>query len=354
MNESSCTQSQLSAPFSSGYRMPAEWEKHDSVWLSWPYDTNTFKNIDKVEQTYVEIITALHTAEKINLLVLDETMKNRSIACLEKKRVDMSQVIFHLYDYADVWFRDYGPVFLVNRRSGKLSIVNWTFNAWGGKYDELLKDDSIPVMINRKLKLPLYSPDIVLEGGSIDVNGEGVLLTTKQCLLNKNRNSGLSLQEIESYLRQYLGAEKVIWLEGGIAGDDTDGHVDDVARFVNHNTVLAAWEEDENDANFDILRKNYKILSNSFTIKGEPLRVKKIPMPKKADSGEENLPASYVNFYIGNNVVLVPVFGQKSDKSALEIISGFFPEKSVEGIDCCDLVRGFGAIHCITQQQPSS
>ncbi|RMF97954.1 MAG: agmatine deiminase family protein, partial [Candidatus Schekmanbacteria bacterium] len=333
--------------------MPAEWERHEAVWLSWPYDESTFPDrIKEVENIYLKIISALHNGEKINLLVKDEEMKNRVEKTLLDYGINLYQVVFHIYDYADVWFRDYGPIFLVNKREKALSIVKWQFNAWGEKYEELIKDTNIPYLMNEKLNLPLYSPNIVLEGGSIDVNGEGVLLTTKQCLLNKNRNKKLKVEEIEYFLREYLGVRDIIWLEGGVDGDDTDGHIDDVARFVNENTVLACFEADENDVNYNVLKKNYEILLNYRTAEGKRLNVVKLPMPKPIEINGQRLPASYANFYIGNSAVLVPVFNQPTDTEAIEIIGAFFPERKIVAIDCNDLIVGFGAIHCITQQQP--
>lgn len=354
MNDLHYTEPQLITPFEMGYRMPAEWRKHDAVWLAWPYDRTTFPGrVEKVEKTYVEIISALHKGEKVNLLVLDKSMEQRAAKYLKENKTDMPQVVFHIYDYADVWFRDYGPLFIVNDKKNDLAMVQWKFNAWGGKYEELLKDAYVPLMINEKLNIPFYSPDIFLEGGSIDVNGEGILITTKQCLLNDNRNKELSAEEIESFLKGFTGAEEVIWLEGGIAGDDTDGHIDDVARFVNSDTVLAAWEKDTNDINYEVLQKNFEILTNFTSRDGNKLKVVKLPMPSGVENKGQSLPASYANFYIGNSAVLVPVFNRHSDETALSIISDFSPGRRIVGIDCTNLVFGFGAIHCITQQQPS-
>lgn len=334
-----------------GYRMPAEWERHDSTWLAWPHDTTTFPEIEKVEETYVQIIDSLHESESVNLLVKDIAMKAKAEELLNKKDVDVGKIHFTVFDYADVWIRDYGPVFVVNETEKKPAMLHWIFNAWGGKYEELMKDTRIPGMINKRMQLKYFKPGIVLEGGSIDVNGRGTLLTTEQCLLNKNRNPNLSKEEIEQYLKNYLGVSNIVWLKKGIAGDDTDGHVDDIARFVAPATVLCAYEDNENDENYPALKENYEILLDSRDQDGNNLKIIKLPMPGSV-GGEQRLPASYANFYVGNKVVLVPVFGHENDRRALKIIQGVFPDRKVVGIDCTSLVYGFGAIHCITQQQP--
>ena len=339
-------------PLRLGYHMPAEWERHDAIWLSWPYDRDSFPEIDRVEKAYVSLIKAIHNSETVNLLVTDETMKTRVVDLLKNAGVNLQLLRLHQIDYADVWFRDYGPTFVVNRASNKLAMVAWIFNAWGEKYTSLMKDSGIPCLINEDLKLECFQPGIVLEGGSIDVNGKGTVLTTEQCLLNRNRNPQLSRAEIESYLHEYLGTNKVIWLKEGIAGDDTDGHVDDVARFVGPNTVLCAYEEDVADENYGVLKENYEILCASLDQDGNELRVIKLPMPGFVGD-DERLPASYTNFYIGNSVVLVPTFGHKNDLKATRIIQEAIPDRRVVGINCRELVYGLGTIHCISQQQPA-
>jgi len=261
-------------------------------------------------------------------------------------------VSFQIVDYADVWFRDYGPTFVANRETGSLAMVHWIFNAWGEKYPELMRDTRIPLTMNRDMALPVFTPGIVMEGGSIEVNGRGTVITTEACLLNPNRNPDLSREDIEAYLEAYIGAGHVIWLKEGIAGDDTDGHIDDIARFVDPTTVLCALEENEDDVNYAPLKENYEILKRSTDQDGTPLTVIPLPMPG-AVGGEDRLPASYANFYIGNTIVLVPVFGHPNDEVALARIRQAFPDREVVGIDCTAMVPGFGAIHCISQQQPS-
>jgi agmatine deiminase len=335
-----------------GYHMPAEWERHDAVWLSWPYDLDSFPEIDKVEGSYVSIIKAVHESEFVNLLTRDELMQTRVADLLKGAGVNLRHLKFHLADYADVWFRDYGPTFVANRHEKRLAMVNWVFNAWGEKYPELMEDSRIPCVINDDLRLECFSPGMVLEGGSIDVNGQGTVITTEQCLLNRNRNPGLRREEIEAYLREYLGESNIIWLKQGISGDDTDGHVDDIARFVSPRTVLCAYEDEEDDENYEALKENYEILSSAGDQDGNPLVVTKLPMPGRI-GGSRRLPASYANFYIGNDVVLVPTFCSSNDKVALNIIQGAFPGRKVIGIDCREMVHGLGTVHCITQQQPA-
>ncbi|MBI5328232.1 MAG: agmatine deiminase family protein [Deltaproteobacteria bacterium] len=345
--------------------MPAEWERHDAIWLSWPHDPITFPGrVEKVELTYGEIIKNLQHSEKVNLLVKDSAMKTRVMGILKQEehtpnpspegnKSSPDGIAFHVYDYADVWFRDYGPVFLVNKTSGALAMSHWIFNAWGGKYETLMQDTHIPEFINRSMNIPCFTPGIVMEGGSIDVNGKGTLLTTEQCLLNKSRNPHLNKSEIEKYLMEYLGVSHIIWLKNGIEGDDTDGHIDDIARFVNPATVLCAYEEDRNDVNHPILHENYEILLHAKDQSGNRLNVIKIPMPGAIGDAEGVLPASYANFYIGNTVVLVPVFGHENDAKAVDIIRQQFPGRKVVEINCADLVYGLGTLHCISQQQPA-
>lgn len=336
-----------------GYTMPAEWEHHDALWLSWPYDLGSFQEIDEVEKTYLSIIRAIHETEIVNLLVIDEIMMSRVMDMLKRAGINLARLRLHIIDYADVWFRDYGPTFVVNRPKNRLGMVAWSFNAWGEKYPELMRDSRIPGLINEDLKLDCFSPGMVLEGGSIEVNGQGTILTTEQCLLNWNRNPHLNQEEIECSLREYLGVSKVVWLKEGIAGDDTDGHIDDIARFADASTVLCAYEEDMADENHRALKENYRILSSSTDQNERRLRVIKLPMPGIVGDGDR-LPASYANFYIGNGVVLVPTFNHENDSRAIRIIQKAFADRRVIGINCRELVFGLGAIHCITQQQPST
>jgi len=340
-------------PRSLGYQMPAEWERHEAIWLSWPYDLDSFPEIEAVEKAYTAIIKAIHQSEIVNLLVKDEMLLRAVVDRLKNEKVDLRRVHFHLLSYADVWFRDYGPTFVVreNEAGKSVAAVNWIFNAWGEKYEGLMADARIGSLINNDLKMECFRPGIVMEGGSIDVNGSGTVLTTEQCLLNKNRNPSLNREEIESYLREFLGVQKVIWLLEGIAGDDTDGHVDDIARFVNPTTVLCAYENDPEDENYPALKQNYELLCRETDQDGCPLTVIKLPMPGRVGA-KRRLPASYANFYIGNDVVMVPVFGHRNDSVALKIIGEAFPSRRAVGINCREMVHGLGTVHCISQQQP--
>jgi agmatine deiminase len=337
-------------PFDMGYRMPAEWHKHDATWLSWPKDPVTFPgdSVKKVEQTYVQMMEALRRGERVDLLVDDQETQDAVCGMMGGQKPN---VVIHKIRTIDVWMRDYGPIFVKGK---SLAATKWTFNAWGDKYEELKYDDKAGMQVAECVGVPTFKSGIVLEGGSIDVNGLGSCLTTKQCLLNKNRNPKLSKEDIEGYLHDYLGITHVVWLDNGIAGDDTDGHVDDIARFVNPNTVICMVEKDKNDENYSALQSNFKQLTAAKDQSGNPLNVLPIQMPGRVDLADARLPASYANFYIANSVVLVPVFNDPNDRQALEVLRSAFPQKKVIGIDCRALVQGLGAIHCVTQQQPSA
>jgi agmatine deiminase len=337
-------------PFDLGFSMPAEWEKHDATWISWPKDPLTFPGdiIDRVEQIYLAMIRALQKGERVEVLVDDEKTAYRVASMLSSK----GNVTLHQIKTADVWVRDYGPIFV--KKPGEIAATKWIFNAWGGKYDELLRDNLSGKEICKKVDVKVFEPNMVLEGGSIDVNGRGSCLTTRQCLLNKNRNPQFSTNQIEKYLHDYLGITHPIWLGEGIAGDDTDGHVDDIARFVNEKTVVCMIEEDSSDENYAPLQKNYELLKEARDQDGNPLEVIPLKMPGKIDTSGERLPASYANFYVGNSTVLVPIFGHKNDDAALAKLTEVFPGREVVGINCIELVYGFGGIHCVTQQQPSA
>lgn len=346
-------------PAQQGYSMPAEWEKHEATWLAWPEDRITFPNrLERVRKRYVEIIGHLTTGEDVHLSVKDNATKAKVRALLKAARVDLGKVRLHVWDYADVWFRDYGPTFVVNRETAKVAIVQWRFNAWGGKYPTLLKDGNIPYFISERMGIPLFMPGIILEGGAVDVNGIGTVLSTEQCLLNPNRNTGLSKVDTEQYLADFLGARKTIWLKRGLAGDDTDGHIDNLARFVDSRTVVCAFDEDAADENYPVLKENYDALVRARDQDGQPLRVVKLPMPpplRDTVRGEKTrLAASYTNFYIGNAVVLVPAFNHPNDEKVRVLLQEFFPGRAIVGVDCTDIIYGAGTLHCISQQQPST
>lgn len=344
-------------PAELGYHMRAEWHRHQATWLSWPKDPLTWPDrVPLVEDVFLQMMTALAPHEAVNLLV-DNAEAEQGVRSHCKFR-GAENIRFHQIPTVDSWIRDYGPNFLVSTK-GELAYNDWTFNAWGNKYEELKQDNSIPARLESLLRVPRFEPGIVMEGGSIEVNGAGVVMTTEQCLLNPNRNPDLNRVEIERYLREFLGVQKVLWLGEGIVGDDTDGHIDDIARFVSATTIVCALEEDPADANYKLLQENLDRLQRATDASGRAFDVVTLPMPGFVGASNytsprqlDRLPASYANFYIANNVVLVPIFGHGNDARALEIIQGLFSDRRVFGINCEPLVWGMGTIHCVTQQQP--
>ncbi len=337
-------------PKSLGFTMPAEWGPHEATWLSWPTNSITWPDCLKaVEDIYMQMIQALTPYEKVHLLVDDEGVKEQILNRMLKNNIPEEQVRFFVIPTVDSWIRDYGPIFVRNKK-GELAYTHWQFNAWGGKYEDLAQDNLVTEQL--QIPYPEFKINRELEGGSVDVNGCGSVLTTEQCLLNPNRNSDLNKGQIESLLNENLGTKHVIWLGEGIVGDDTDGHIDDIARFVNPSTIVCAVESDPKDENYALLKDNLKRLNHSKDQDGKPLKIIELPMPGKIESSEGRLPASYANFYIANGVVLVPLYGHKNDKIALNILEDVFADRTVVGIPCAPLVLGLGAIHCVTQQQP--
>ena len=342
-------------PTARGYRMPAEWEPHAATWLAWPHNRDTWPDqLESVQGLCAQIIAALQGDEIVHLLVNDAAMATQASQVLLAHGVTDGNVIPHHYPTADAWLRDSGPIFLTPRAGSPqpLVVIDWQFNAWGGKYPEMCVDDRLARQIAEHLSLPHFRPGIVLEGGSIDVNGRGSVLTTEQCLLHANRNAHLQRRELEHALHDYLGVRHVLWLGDGIAGDDTDGHVDDIARFVNPTTVVCALEDDPQEVNYAVLQDNYRRLLAATDQDGRPLQVIPLPMPAPVWQDGERLPASYANFYIANRTVLVPTYQDLQDQVALAVLQGLFPERRVLGLPCTSLVWGLGAIHCLTQQQP--
>ncbi|MBI0582861.1 MAG: agmatine deiminase family protein [Methanomassiliicoccus sp.] len=344
-------------PRSLDYYMPAEWTRHEATWLSWPKNPLTFPGevMQGVEKVYVQMIAALSGGEKVKVLVDNQEAEDHVRRLLDGSGANMENVIFLQIVSADVWIRDYGPTFLLNSKKPWKAGVKWRFNAWGGKYDDLMYDDIAGEEVVLESRVKIFRPGIVMEGGSIDVNGRGIVLTTEQCLLNKNRNPLLKREDIESYLEQYLNISSVIWLISGIEGDDTDGHVDDFARFVSPDTVVCAHSDEGAGHNPMVLATNLKILRDYRDSYGRPLKVLTLPMPAPIPLEEEDrvLPASYANFYIGNDVVLVPVFDDPNDEEAVRIIAGCFPGRRTVPIPARDLVYGYGGFHCVTQQEPA-
>ena len=335
--------------------MPAEWEPHRATWFTWPRpDGISFPGrFDVVPPVLADLFRQLLAVEEVHLNVWNLEMEQQVRASLQPLGVAVDQLQFHHFPSYEPWCRDHGPIFVVRERNGirDRAVIDWAYNAWGGKYPPFDLDDAVPQHIAALRKLPLYSPGMILEGGSIDVNGQGALLTTEACLLNPNRNPQLDRAQIESHLESFLGVTNVLWLGDGIAGDDTDGHVDDLSRFVSPTTIVTVVEQDPQDENFSRLQENLKRL-RSFRINGQPFRVVELPMPGRVEWESQRLPASYANFYIANQRVLVPTYRHPNDAKAIAILQREFPDRRVIGIDSTDLIWGLGSFHCLTQQEP--
>ncbi len=344
-------------PKSLGYYFPAEWHQHTATWLSWPHKEESWPGkIDTIYTPYAKFVKAVSEGEFVCINVADETMKNLAIGHLTKEGVDLNKIKFFFNPTNDAWCRDHGPAFLINptlEGEAKKVIVDWGYNAWGNKYPPYDLDDVVPTLIGKTLGLPVYHPGIVMEGGSVDFNGQGTILTTTACLLNKNRNPHLSQKEIEQYLFDFYGAEQILWIGDGIVGDDTDGHIDDITRFVNNDTVVSVVEDDKNDENYHLLKENIDALHKLRLLNGKQLNIIELPMPSAVVYEGQRLPASYANFYIANDVVTVPTYRDKNDDKALTIIENCFPAKKVIGIDSTDIIWGLGSWHCLSQQEPS-
>lgn len=340
------------------FRMPAEWEPHDATWLAWPHNVETWPGkFDKIPHVWIEFVKALKDHEKVKILVNDEAMKANVRRQLESANAWNDNVELYPLPTNDAWIRDFGPIFV--KKPGQVAITDWIFNVWGGRWEkERPLDNAVPAKIAERFGYEQFEPDIVLEGGSIDVNGKGTLLTTESCLLSPTRNPHLTREQIEGYLHDYLGVTNVIWLKEGIAGDDTSGHIDDIARFTDPHTVVCILEENSANENYEITQRNFKILQGAVDQDGQPLNVIKLPMPALILGPREEgyidpwIPASYANFYIANNVVLIPIFNQPSDQDAIQTLTACFPNRRIIPIDATDLVWGLGGIHCVTQQEP--
>ena len=337
--------------------MPAEWEPHAGTWFTWPRPEGiSFPDkYDSVPPVYAELIKQLIQVEEVHINVWNEEKEMHAKELLRINDTTVDSVHFHHFPAYEPWCRDHGPIFIVrDTEAGReRAIVDWGYNAWGGKYPPYDLDDKIPQHVARYRGLPLYSPGIVMEGGSIELNGKGTLLTTSACLLNKNRNPHLNQAQIEKYLKDYLGVTNVLWLGEGIVGDDTDGHIDDISRFVDAKTIVTVVEDDPSDENYQILQENLKLLKTFRDQDGHPFRVVPIPMPGLVQHEGQRLPASYANFYIANGIVLVPTYRSENDQGALEILQGVFPDRRVIGIDSTELIWGLGSFHCISQQEPA-
>jgi agmatine deiminase len=346
-----------------GYRMPAEWTLHEATWLAWPHERTDWPGkFEPIAWVYADIVRHLAGVERVRILVQNRQERARAQRILTKAGANLAAVDFFLVPTNRGWTRDYGPIFVKKgdaRDAGGVAITNWRFNAWA-KYDDWPKDNAATKRLIPKLGLPSWEPqyrgkDVTLEGGSIEVNGLGTLLTTEECLLSpvQARNPGLMREDLESLFREYLGVTNTLWLGNGIAGDDTHGHVDDLARFVNTTTVVTVVENDRSEVNFAPLQDNLARLRHMKDQDGHPLQIATLPMPEPVYFDGQRLPASYANFYIANQLVLVPTFNDPNDRVALNTLAGLFLDRQIVGIPCRDLVLGLGTLHCMTQQQPA-
>ena len=350
-------------PSSLNYRLPPEWAPHQATWLAWPHNPEDWPGkFQAIPWLYAEIIRLLSAHEHVHLIVQDAKEESRALSVLERAHANLDRVVFHQWPTDRVWTRDSGPIFIRNEQ-GHIAITNWRFNAWA-KYDDWHLDDQLPSRISAELNLREWQPTItlangqphrlVLEGGSIDTNGDGILLTTEECLLSEvqQRNPGVSREQLEKALHDYLGIDQVLWLNRGIAGDDTHGHIDDISRFVAPTTIVTAVEPNIADPNHAPLAENLQRLKSARSQAGKQFTIVELPLPRPVVFRRQRLPASYANFYIANSLVLVPTFHDPSDRLALQILSEVFPGREVIGIHSVDLVWGLGTLHCMTQQQP--
>jgi agmatine deiminase len=353
-----------------GYRMPAEWEPHEATWLAWPHNRDDWPGkFAPIPWVYTEIVRHLSRVERVNILVKGRRRQERAAEQLSAAGVDLDRVTFVKAATDRVWTRDSGPTFVVKDRASEgetdpgIGLIDWRFNGWA-KYENHRQDNRLPRRIARVLGLSRWVPKVeiegrrvrvVMEGGAIDVNGCGTLLTTEECLLSpiQARNPGLDRAGIERIFADCLGVRQVVWLGQGITGDDTHGHVDDLARFVDPHTVVTVREPRASDPNHEPLEENWRRLQSARDQDGEPLRVVPLPMPEPVVFEGDRLPASYANFYVANGLVLVPTFNDPADREALSTLAGLFPDRQVVGIHAVDLVLGLGTLHCLSQQQPS-
>ena len=354
----------MTTPYTQNFRMPAEWARHAATWIAWPHNPEDWPNkFTPIPWVYCEIVRHLSQVEDVHILVNDPSAQKRAINMLRRQGANLARLHFHCWRTDRVWLRDSGPIFVKNE-NGETALTNWKFNAWA-KYDNYRNDDRIPAQVAKLYGMPSTEPSVtlangkqhrlVLEGGSIDTNGAGILLTTEECLLSEvqQRNPGVSREQLEQAFADYLGIEQVLWLNRGCAGDDTHGHIDDIARFVGENTILTTIENNISDENHLPLAENLDRLHTARNLKKKPFEIKTLPMPAPVTFEGQRLPASYANFYIANSLVLVPTFNDAQDRHALNIIAACFPTREIIGIHAVDLVWGLGTLHCLSQQEPA-
>jgi agmatine deiminase len=337
--------------------MPAEWAPHRGTWLSWPHKVASWPGrFEPVPAIFVELVRHLTPREEVHINVAGPDDESAVRKLLRSPDIPQGRVLFHFNPTNDAWCRDHGPIFVQRSRKegAEQAIIDWGYNAWGGKYPPFDLDDVVPTRIANELDLPVFHPGIVMEGGSLDVNGAGTLMTTEACLLNPNRNPDLDRDEIEQYLKDFLGVRHILWLGDGIVGDDTDGHIDDLSRFTSERTIVTVVEDDPSDDNYRPLQENLLRLRSMRDQDNRSLRIVTLPMPEPLYQGDQRLPASYANFYIANGIVLLPTYRSARDEIARRTLQDLFPTRQVIPVDCTDLVWGLGAIHCVTQQWPST
>jgi agmatine deiminase len=345
-------------PADLGYWMPPEWYPHQATWISWPRPEGVSfpDRYHEVVPNLAAIVRRILHREEVHINVPNGNWQRIVRQQLRENNCPVRNIVFHHIRTNESWCRDHGPAFLLGRRRGdhrQSAIVDWKFNAWGGKYPPYQDDDDVPTKVAEQLRLPVFYPGIVMEGGAVDFNGAGTVMTTESCLLNRNRNPDLSRKQIEKYLKDYYGQRHVVWLGDGIAGDDTDGHIDDLARFIDPNTIVATVEEDPADENYKVLQDNLERLRAARDQDGQPFNIVEIPMPGTVMHNGHRLPATYANFYFISGALLVPTYRhRRNDQLAIEMLQKHLPRHKVVGIDCIELIWGLGAIHCLTQQQP--
>ncbi|MCF3648605.1 agmatine deiminase family protein [Synoicihabitans lomoniglobus] len=346
--------SEIATPAALGFRMPAEWEPQEAVWLSWPHKRASWPGLFRnIPATFAGYVAAISRFEKVRINCA-AALQPRALKLCTKAGADMAQVEFYDHPTNDAWCRDHGPIFVKQRQTGEVALTDWMHNAWGGKYPPYDLDNEIPPSISRALKLRRFEKSMVLEGGSIDVNGKGLLLTTEQCLLHPNRNPDLTRADIERALKDYLGVRRILWLGEGIVGDDTDGHIDDISRFFRADGIITCVEKNRRSPNHKLLAANLERMRDFRTMQGKPIEVVELPMPRPVVIKGEQVPASYANFLIVNDAVLAPTFRQpRRDVEACGIIGGCFPGREIVPIDCAELIWGLGTLHCLSQQQPA-
>jgi agmatine deiminase len=345
----------VQTPRELGYYFPAEFAPHRATWLSWPHKEASWPGkIGTIYGPYSQFVRYLSLSEEVCINIKDAAMQAFATDLLVKAGARMDKVHFYQHPTNDAWCRDHGPAFLLNRNAATpKAIIDWNFNAWGGKYPPYDLDDVIPTLIGKALDLPVFYPGIIMEGGSVDFNGAGTVLTSTCCLLNPNRNPQLDQATIEKYLCNYYGMDQVLWISEGIVGDDTDGHVDDTVRFVNDDTVITVVEENSGDENYLLLQQNLRELKGMRLLNGKQLNIVELPMPAPIVYEDQRLPASYANFYISNGHVIVPTYQCDADDKALRIIQECFPAREVIGINSVDIIWGLGSFHCLSQQEPA-